>query len=590
MFQESFRLSTFDFSNTLSLYQWTQQYLSDLDKVNAFYLSQVSEVAERLEQLESDLATQTVLFLALRQQTQPTTHNTSIEAVKVEQLNEPARSTDWRKAFAEVLATLRRLYHFCIHNKKVCQKYFLYGLTFRLFRAFQEAIQANDEDIKTLKKYTREREVFNTKRISELRTHLLELYASYFTNNDQKSALKALQGAKKPIRSSAKTTCLVFVGILLTLVLAVGSLLLIPGDMGYYKSDQIYVIFPLFRWSLVLDLAIFGIAACLKIYSQYKIDYGGMLELSPHYPTYFSGFQKLAVCFFYLWLLCLYLQIVAFKHSLMPTHTSLFALILFLAHIVFIVLPFDMFNRTARYGFLYTLGRILIAPFAEVRFKDLILGDVLCSAVKPLQDISFCACYFFTDAWVRNTEPSCSGLPLSVAILGMLPYYWRLMQCLRKYRDTGDKFPHLVNAGKYLSCLAVPLLGLIKLLTDTSYNDMAVAAQTIATVYAYIWDITMDWSLAKRDTVYPLLRRKLKFAPKYYYMAMITNLFLRFAWTLTLFKDAPYQKSKLGLHTLVFVLSFCEMVRRVQWCVFRLENEGFVTSVNSSDLLEKQII
>eukprot|EP01022_Parablepharisma_sp_SALTPOND_P034460 TRINITY_DN918_c0_g1_i2.p1 TRINITY_DN918_c0_g1~~TRINITY_DN918_c0_g1_i2.p1 ORF type:complete len:513 (+),score=-1.13 TRINITY_DN918_c0_g1_i2:607-2145(+) len=508
---------------------------------------------------------------------------------KVEPLNGSVCSTGWGEDFTDLLAALRRLSDFCTYNQKVCLKYFFYVTTFRLLKAFQKAIQATDKDLATLKKHIRGKEIFNPVRVSELQALLLEFYATYFTNNDRKAALEALQGAKKPARSNAKITCLVFTGVILSLALAVVSLLLIPGDMLYYKSDQIYAIFPLFRWSLILNLGIFGIAACIKVYNKFKIDYGGMLELGPDYPSYGGMFQKLAIRFLYLWILCLYLQIFAFKYSLMPIHSSLFALILFLVYIVFIVLPFDVFNRTARYGFLYTLGRVLIAPFTEVRFKDLILGDVLCSVVKPLQDISFCACYFFTDAWVENVEPTSSGLPLSVAILAMLPYHWRLMQCLRKYRDTGDKFPHLVNAGKYLSSLAVPLLGLIKLLTGTAYNNMRLVAKIIATIYAYIWDITMDWSLAKSDTVYPLLRRKLKFAPKYYYIAMVTNLFLRFVWILTLFKDAPYQRSKFGLHVLIFVLSFCEMFRRVQWCIFRLENESFATSVEPSALLEKQI-
>lgn len=34
-------------------------------------------------------------------------------------------------------------------------------------------------------------------------------------------------------------------------------------------------------------------------------------------------------------------------------------------------------------------------------------------------------------------------------IVAMLPAWWRFAQCLRRYRDTRDAHPHLVNAGKY---------------------------------------------------------------------------------------------------------------------------------------------
>merc|ERR1719315_935092 len=36
-----------------------------------------------------------------------------------------------------------------------------------------------------------------------------------------------------------------------------------------------------------------------------------------------------------------------------------------------------------------------------------------------------------------------------VAIVACLPAWFRFAQCLRRYRDTKEAFPHLVNAGKY---------------------------------------------------------------------------------------------------------------------------------------------
>ena len=39
-----------------------------------------------------------------------------------------------------------------------------------------------------------------------------------------------------------------------------------------------------------------------------------------------------------------------------------------------------------------------------------------------------------------------------------IPYFWRLLQCLRMYRTTKN-YLHLVNAGKYTSFLFVVALG-----------------------------------------------------------------------------------------------------------------------------------
>lgn len=37
----------------------------------------------------------------------------------------------------------------------------------------------------------------------------------------------------------------------------------------------------------------------------------------------------------------------------------------------------------------------------------------------------------------------------SKMIVNCIPAWIRFAQCIRRYRDTGEKFPHLANAGKY---------------------------------------------------------------------------------------------------------------------------------------------
>lgn len=36
-----------------------------------------------------------------------------------------------------------------------------------------------------------------------------------------------------------------------------------------------------------------------------------------------------------------------------------------------------------------------------------------------------------------------------MGFLAALPPIWRFLQCIRRYRDTRNVFPHLVNCGKY---------------------------------------------------------------------------------------------------------------------------------------------
>lgn len=38
---------------------------------------------------------------------------------------------------------------------------------------------------------------------------------------------------------------------------------------------------------------------------------------------------------------------------------------------------------------------------------------------------------------------------ISKMIVNCIPAWIRFAQCIRRYRDTGETFPHLANAGKY---------------------------------------------------------------------------------------------------------------------------------------------
>lgn len=47
------------------------------------------------------------------------------------------------------------------------------------------------------------------------------------------------------------------------------------------------------------------------------------------------------------------------------------------------------------------------------------------------------------------TDPQqCAESYVIRTIVAMLPAYFRMAQCLRRFRDTKEAFPHLANAGK----------------------------------------------------------------------------------------------------------------------------------------------
>lgn len=103
------------------------------------------------------------------------------------------------------------------------------------------------------------------------------------------------------------------------------------------------------------------------------------------------------------------------------------------------------------------------------------------------------------------------------------------MQCFRKYFETKYK-THLLNAGKYFCALLVPII------SNFFHNDpdifpLFLSISALAGLYAYCWDVYVDWGLCRKG----ILRRKLLYPRSWYYVAILLDLALRFAWLLSLY-------------------------------------------------------
>lgn len=90
-------------------------------------------------------------------------------------------------------------------------------------------------------------------------------------------------------------------------------------------------------------------------------------------------------------------------------------------------------------------------------------------------------------------------------IVNCLPAWFRFAQCLRRYRDSREAFPHLVNAGKYSTTFLVVIFATLRAYQasvveytstfDNPYTIYWLLSSFLASTYAYIWDIKMDWGL-----------------------------------------------------------------------------------------------
>jgi hypothetical protein len=147
------------------------------------------------------------------------------------------------------------------------------------------------------------------------------------------------------------------------------------------------------------------------------------------------------------------------------------------------------------------LARTLMAPFRRVQFCDVIIADALTSMSRGLTALE--ALWCLSSAGPRGGQGVLHCYSELTAALMCLPYWWRFLQCARKFRDTGDAMPHLANALKYSTAfppIAVDRFGGVlvrsQMLTAEGRHQLWLCCALLNTCYCCFWDVAMDWGLA----------------------------------------------------------------------------------------------
>lgn len=279
------------------------------------------------------------------------------------------------------------------------------------------------------------------------------------------------------------------------------------------------------------------------------------------------------------------------------------------------------------------LLKVICAPLYQVDFQAGYIGDLLTSLVRVLISMAYSAIYFllvpigiFTTSYdAAGSSSSAQGKEedskmtgfqyiresswwhssgvvqiLIIPTLTLMPLLIRLFQCLRRSVETGQRWPHIANATKYTSAIAVVSAGTFAPVVKTSW--LWIASFVGATCYQFLWDITMDWGLivktespqAQVNTAFGglALRKHRLLGPIYHYLLIMAgNLFLRFAWTLNLVQQsssyATDKENEENIGTmnslslllvsmfshLTPVIAAAEVMRRMVWGFLRLEWE-----------------
>ncbi|KAI0471787.1 EXS family-domain-containing protein [Xylariaceae sp. FL0804] len=227
-----------------------------------------------------------------------------------------------------------------------------------------------------------------------------------------------------------------------------------------------------------------------------------------------------------------------------------------------------LWHRT-RQWLVYSHFRLLFAGFYPVEFRDFFLGDLYCSLTYATCNIELFFC-LYAHQW--NQPPQCnSSHSRLLGFFYALPAIWRALQCIRRYRDTKNVFPHLVNCGKYgMTIMQAVTLSLYRIEGTITHLVLFIIFSALTGVYTSIWDLFMDFSLLQPDAREPFLRDILGLKRRWpYYAIMIVDPLLRFTWIFYAIFTYDREHSTF----VSFLVAFGEVTRRGMWTLFRVENE-----------------
>lgn len=276
------------------------------------------------------------------------------------------------------------------------------------------------------------------------------LYAEFFEKGNHKIAVAKLR--RKNRQASGFNTSVFLNGLSLAagLVFAIEGVVYAFND--YFDNrltdpglalQTSYLLQVYAGYFLLLLLVLLFCLDC-RIFTNAKVNYIFIFEFDTRHNLDWRQLSELPAFFFFLLGLCIWLN---FSHIGGDTMYLWWPVVYAAVVGTILFLPAPVLYHESRKWFLYSLSRLLFPGIYSVEWRDFFLGDMLCSQTYSMGGIELFFCLYAHD-WIN--PPQCnSGNSRVLGFLTTVPGLMRFFQCLRRYADTRDKYPHLLNALKY---------------------------------------------------------------------------------------------------------------------------------------------
>lgn len=554
----------------------------ELTKINTFYSEKLAEATRKFATLKSELeilsephvADKGLFSFARRRD--PHGASGSAGGGPKERIA-PRKLQDLKLAFSEYYLSLVLLQNYQNLN----------------FTGFRKILKKHDKNLETDSgaKWRSENvdvaHFYANKDIDKLIQETETRFINELESGDRQKAMKRLRVPPLGDQQSPWTTFKVglFSGAFLVLVIAV----FLSGIFHDYTNqhtvqDDWRIVFRLYRGPFLVIMFIFLIGINVYGWRSSGVNHVLIFELDPRNHLSEQHLMELAAVLGVVWTLSV-LTFLYSQYLSIPAYANPLALIIIMA--LFMFNPTRTFRFEARFWLLRVLSRILCAPFFYVGFADFWLADQLNSLATAFTDFHYLLCFYTSpNATVDGNWEVANDLSICVSssnwlrpLVKCLPAWFRFAQCLRRYRDSREAFPHLVNAGKYSTTFLVTIFSA---LWDWDKDNsgrlyglffyLYIGSSIVSSMYAYAWDIKMDWGFFEKTTgENKFLRDEIVYSSRsYYYFAIVEDFVLRFVWALSL---ALTELDYIQGDVMTTILAPLEVFRRFVWNFFRLENE-----------------
>lgn len=433
-----------------------------------------------------------------------------------------------------------------------------------------------------------------TKKVDQLITDVENLFTQHFEGGDRQRAMKRLRVPPFEEKQSPWTTFRL--GLFVGMIFVLFPVILLCASLGYIENGELSfswkIAIKLYRSPLLIIIHIFFIGLNSYGWSRSGVNHVLIFEIDPRNHLTYQQLLEVSSFFGTLWFLSVMSFVITSYFNL---EYYIFPLTLVTFLIVYFLNPLHKFQYSTRTWLMRILWVIFTAPFYKVAFADFWLADQLTSFTFLFPDIQFFTCWFtFSAEWapLKSFVPGQPCIPSNrrdlnniYNVIGLivagLPAWFRFMQCLRRYKDSAQAFPHLANAFKYATSFfdigAVALQYHFSSMYEYDWQNpffyLWIIIKLGATIYKLWWDYKMDWGFFDKNAgENRFLRETIVYSSKnYYYFAIIQDFVLRFIWVVGLYDIQMKGETYKDIVSTIF--GFLEIFRRFIWNFFRLENE-----------------